>query len=163
MIPWLDLVIAVILICSILLGAFQGLLLTIYHMVRVILVIVLSSVLTPFVVKLIPPAVEMRAVAAYFISFLIISIALGIIAHILDIVNHIPVLKEINRGLGALAGLIRGLLIAWIVLFILVLMEETQIGAEAAKMIAASPFLKELNSYNPIPFLIKQIASTMQF
>ena len=163
MIPWLDLVIAAILICSILLGVFQGLLLTIYHMVRVVLVIVLSSVLTPFIVQLIPSAVEMRAVAAYFISFLIISIALGIIAHILGIVNHIPVLKEINRGLGALAGLVRGLLIAWIVLFILVLMEDTQTGAEAAKMIAASPFLKELNSYNPIPVLIKQIASAIRF
>lgn len=160
-VSWLDIIVAGILLFSVLAGLWQGLLRTVYHMVKVILAIIFSSLLTPFVAVCISETVVMRGAIAYIISFVLVSIALGIVAHILGIVDHIPVLKQINKGLGAVAGLVRGLLLVWILLFVIVLLKDNPSFSEAAKMISTSPFLSELYKYNPIPVLIQQFVKTL--
>lgn len=53
-------------------------------------------------------------ILSYIISFLLIFILLRIIVKLLDIVCKIPIVGGANKILGLLAGLIIGLIIAWI-------------------------------------------------
>lgn len=60
-----------------------------------------------------PLADTVSKAAAFALLFIAISAALGIILIIVDLLANIPVLKEINKSLGLIFGLIKGALYSW--------------------------------------------------
>lgn len=94
---------------------------------------------------------------ACVISFLVIGIVLKLIINLLDLVSKLPLLRGVNRILGAAAGLIFGLLIVWFGLFVVALACTSQWGQQALASIEKSDFLTFLYQNNGVLYLVNQM------
>lgn len=92
------------------------------------------------------------------ISFLVALAFAWLLAHIisqfLGIVSRIPILKGINRTLGLFAGGIYGLLLVWIVFYIVALSSTGEVGRALVSYIYENRFLIFLYENNLILTLI---------
>ena len=89
----------------------------------------------------------------YFATFVVVYLALRIVAFVLDIVGKLPLIHDINKITGLAAGLIEGLLAVWILGIVLTMTATTQLGQSAAQCIEESMFLRILYGNN----LLQQI------
>lgn len=154
-------VIAVMLI-SILLGYFRGLLLTVYSMVSWIIAFVLITCLTPYATDLLSPLLPDGVPTEGIISLIILIVvfaglkavgtAIGIIG------NAVPILSTLNKLGGLAIGLLRGLLIVWMVFALILLASETQTGTDLITMIYQNDILIQLYEQNPIGPLVWSLA-----
>lgn len=94
---------------------------------------------------------------SFVVTFLLVAIIIKIIIHLLDLVARLPILKGINRILGAVAGLAEGLLVVWALLFIVTLACTSQWGQQAIASIQESEFLTFLYQHNGIVYLVNRI------
>lgn len=85
---------------------------------------------------------------AWILSFILISILLGILVHVLDIIAKLPGIDSINHIGGLVVGLLEGLLIVWILFFVIVLCQGSEWGSQMMTEIQENPLLKLLYESN---------------
>lgn len=146
-----------IIIISTLRGYHLGLVKTLFQMVRLVLATLVSLLLAPIIVVFIPQTIYARYGVAYLAAFIAALLLMGMISHMLDIVNHIPVLKEVNRMTGALAGVILGLVLLWVAMVIIGAFQTIEWFGFAAKLIRGSKLLMMMQGWNPIPGLLDML------
>lgn len=96
-------------------------------------------------------------VTACILSFIIIIIVLRILVHMLDIVARLPVLKSMNHLGGVLAGAAEGVVMVWILFFIITLCQGSEFGKQMIADINSNILLKVLYENNRIQYLILTI------
>lgn len=94
---------------------------------------------------------------AWIISFIIVIIVLGILIHVLDIISRLPGINSINHIGGLIVGLVQGLIIIWILFFVITLCQGNEWGNQLMISIHKNVFLKMLYDNNLIEQLILQI------
>lgn len=92
-----ELIAAGIFLVCILDGIHKGLLLKVFSLLRIIVVLALTMILVPVLKPLFAANSEVQSGAAYVIALLVAVIAVGIVVRVLKLVDHIPVLKTVNR------------------------------------------------------------------
>ena len=85
----------------------------------------------------------------YIVMFVLLLALAGVIGILLNVIEKLPVLKQINKLAGGVAGLVKGLLIVWIVA-ILVMILSNKIAAD----IDGNVFLKFLYDKNLIMYFL---------
>ena len=85
---------------------------------------------------------------AWVLSFLLISILLGVLVHVLDILAKLPVIESINHFGGLAVGLLEGLVVVWILLFVVVLCQGTEWGRPMMESMQQNPLLRMLQENN---------------
>lgn len=85
---------------------------------------------------------------AFIILFLVVYIAVRVLAHLLDIVAHLPVLSGMNQIAGAVLGLAMALFYFWIFCLVLNLFVSTDWGQYLINTIEATPWLAFLYRNN---------------
>lgn len=85
---------------------------------------------------------------AWVLSFLLISILLGVLVHVLDILAKLPVIESINHLGGLAVGLLEGLVVVWILLFVVVLCQGTEWGRPMMESMQQNPLLRMLQENN---------------
>ena len=152
---------AVILLGGVL-GAVRGLLMTVYSLVKIIAMIVLTVVLYPFVKVLIPDQLGWEAGAATLIALIIAVVALGLLAKILRLVDKIPVIHSINRIAGAILGAVLGAVLVLIALLVICLCQQAEWCREIYFAVEHSevffPLLKILYESVPVLGSLKVVA-----
>lgn len=93
---------------------------------------------------------------AFIVTFVIILVLLWIICIALDIVSKLPLLNQINKTAGLLAGLIHGLVVVWLFFILLTVFGSTEMGQKAMVMISDSQVLSLIYNNN---FLLQFITS----
>lgn len=93
---------------------------------------------------------------SFVVVFITLLILLKVLCAVLDIISKLPVLKQINRLSGLVAGFVKGVLILWIASLILVLFSSSEIGKSCYKMINESEFLSYIYNNN---LLVKYITN----
>ena len=92
------------------------------------------------------------------ISFLLVlvvaSIVFGIILQLIKIVEKIPVIHGVNRILGAVGGLLKGIVLIWIMFAIIALTGTSSLGTIATSYIYESEFLQFLYENNIILMIL---------
>lgn len=94
---------------------------------------------------------------SFFAAYLLVTIVLRLVVGILDIISKLPILKGINRTLGGVAGLVQGLLIVWMLLFIAALACTTKAGQAVLAEVESSKFLSFLYQNNILMLLLQNI------
>lgn len=79
--------------------------------------------------------------AAYVLTFLLVFVLLRIIVVALDLVTHLPVLKEVNKTAGGVLGFFEGLLLVWVLLFAIGIFRTTSWGMTLQEQINENIFL----------------------
>lgn len=86
------------------------------------------------------------------VSFLIVFIVIRIVFQILvlafDLLGKIPVLGGINRLAGAVLGVVRGVIVLWILCLLATIFPETRIGGDVLSAVGSSGILSWIYNNN---------------
>ena len=88
--------------------------------------------------------------ASYVITFILVSIILRIIVAALNIITKLPVLKEINQMVGAVLGLVEGLIIVWLLFLAADMLGTTAFGISVQQQISGNAILRFISDNNII-------------
>lgn len=137
-------------------GAVRGLVMKIYSMVRFVLVLVLSIILVPLILKMIPSTVAIKEGIAFAAAFVLSGIILSVVAGLLKIIDHIPVVSTLNKIGGALIGGAMGVIFVWVLLLVIGAFQTEPWCQTAAGYVRQSPVLMAVQSYNPLPVILEK-------
>lgn len=90
---------------------------------------------------------------AFFAAFLLVSIVLRLVVGLLDIVTKLPLIKGVNRFLGGAAGLVQGILVVWLFLFLVAVACTSTFGQMMLGYVKESEILSFLYENNGILYL----------
>lgn len=79
--------------------------------------------------------------AAYVLTFVLVFILLRIAVVALDLITHLPVLKEVNKTAGGVLGFLEGMLLVWVMLFAIGMFRTTAWGMALQEQINENMFL----------------------
>lgn len=145
---------AVVLLCMAE-GASRGLVMKVYSLVRIILLLVVTIILTPLILPLFPTGYQGREGLSFFAALVITAIALHILADILKIVDHIPVVSTVNKLGGAVLGAVIGVLLVWVILLLIGAMQDVSWCQRASGAVRQSRLLMQLQQFNPLPKILE--------
>ena len=94
---------------------------------------------------------------AFFVAFILVSIVLRLVVGLLDILTKLPVIKGVNHLLGGAAGLLQGLLIIWMLLFLVAIACTTRLGQTMLDCIGRSAFLTFLYQHNGLLYFFNLV------
>ena len=81
------------------------------------------------------------------VTFIAAWLLLGIIMAVLGILDKLPVIREANHGLGMAVGLIKGVLIVWLLCNVIAAMGHTEFGQSLTQTITEDPVLSTVYDY----------------
>lgn len=85
---------------------------------------------------------------AFIITFVVVMIFLWIIFAALDLISKLPLLNQINKTAGLVAGLVHGLVIVWIFFIFITVFGSTELGQKALEMIGQDQTLSFIYNNN---------------
>lgn len=101
-------------------------------------------------------AICMRAIVSVTI-FLIVFVLIKLLGKTLNVFSRIPGIHTINKTLGAIAGLIQGVVILWILSLIVMMMAGTPMGNSIMEMIDKNSILTFIYDTNIFAKLFKNM------
>jgi uncharacterized membrane protein required for colicin V production len=93
---------------------------------------------------------------AFSATFIVMLILLWVVSIALDIISKLPLLKQINKTAGLMAGLLHGLVVVWIFFILLTVFSSTKLGQDAMELIGESQILGLIYNNN---FLLDFVTS----
>lgn len=78
---------------------------------------------------------------SFFTAFLLASVLVRCVMGVLDIVSHLPVVKDVNKALGVMAGGMKGLIIVWLAFYLLAVCITNEFAREIYTYVEESPIL----------------------
>lgn len=85
---------------------------------------------------------------AWTLTFILVVAAFGLLAHALDIIAKLPGIDSINHIGGLIVGLAEGLLVVWILFYVIALCQGSEWGAQMMDSIQEDQLLKFLYDNN---------------
>lgn len=85
---------------------------------------------------------------AFFIAFIVAGILSRWIGHMLNFISHIPILHSTNKFLGAGIGVVQGVLIVWLMFYVITLCGTSEWGMKLLSYIKESELLFYLYKNN---------------
>ena len=111
-----ELIALVLLLLCVLDGIHKGLVMKVFSLIRIVVILVLTVVLVPVILPVMNENNVAGSGIAYLAALVVALVAVQLIAHILKLVDHIPVVKTVNRLGGAVLGICIGVVLIWVVL-----------------------------------------------
>ncbi len=96
-------------------------------------------------------------IIACIISFILVVLVLRILINLLDIVAKFPVLNSVNHLGGTLAGAAEGIIMVWILFFIITLCQSSQWGQNLLDDINQNVLMKILYENNIVQYLLMHV------
>lgn len=94
---------------------------------------------------------------ACVLTFIIVLLILRILVNVLDLVAKLPVLSAMNRLGGVVAGAAEGILIVWLMFFIITLCKSSEMCQGLLNDINQSAFLKLIYENNLIEYILLRV------
>ena len=91
---------------------------------------------------------------AFLITFIILTIVFGVIYRMFHIIEKLPVIGEANKGLGAILGFVKGMVIVWIFFAFVSLNAVSEFGQQFIAMVYESPILIFIYENNYVLILL---------
>lgn len=85
---------------------------------------------------------------SFLIIFIVVRIAFQILVLAFDLLGKLPVVGGLNRLAGAALGLLRGVIVLWILCLLATIFPETQIGSDVLSAVGSSGFLSWIYNNN---------------
>jgi uncharacterized membrane protein required for colicin V production len=101
-------------------------------------------------------------VACFIVVFIVAIIAIHLLDKFFDLINKLPVIKEVNSLVGAAVGLLLALFVVWLFFAVVTLLGSTGFGASMLSQISSSKFLNFLYTNNiPMQFITNKVNSLL--
>lgn len=145
----IEIIVLVIFAAMIFDGGRIGFVKTIFSTLKMIIGILLSVVLCAALTGKISPEFRHTVPVVFIFIFGIVMGILGAVERLLNLVDKIPIAKQINRIAGFVAGVLKGIVIVWIIFCVVGYFTDTSIGQSIYNMLSSSSILMRINSFNP--------------
>ncbi|MBQ4473058.1 MAG: CvpA family protein [Lachnospiraceae bacterium] len=89
--------------------------------------------------------------------FLIFRVATWLIIRTLDLISRLPVLHELNRAAGLLAGVMRGFLVIWVLCIVLTIFAGSSWAGAVFSQIEESVILNKIYNNNLLLYAITKL------
>ncbi len=99
---------------------------------------------------------------AFSITFIVLLIILWVLCFALNIISKLPLLNQINKLAGLLAGLIHGLVVVWLLFILLTVFGSSEWGQKAMEMIGDDKILSMIYNNNVILHFVTSIAKIIK-
>ena len=120
-------------------------------------------ILVPVLKPLFAANSEVQSGAAYVIALLVAVIAVGIVVRVLKLVDHIPVLKTVNRLGGAIFGACIGIVLIWVLMAVIGAFQDVTWCREISECAKQSEILRTIQKFDPMSYVLKKIDFPMLF
>lgn len=90
----------------------------------------------------------------FILVYFLLSVGLYILSKVFNIISKLPVLNELNRIGGGIAGLVKGLVIVWLIFTLMTVFIDKPFIQEGMRQINSNMFLKLIYKYNVITRVI---------
>ena len=97
---------------------------------------------------------------AFIMTFVLILILLWVIFMALDLISKLPLLNQVNKTAGLLAGLLHGLIVVWLFFILLNVFASTQFGQSLLKLVGENEILSIIYNNN---ILLRFITGATKF
>ncbi len=95
----------------------------------------------------------------FIVTFVVLLVAIWVLSIALNIISKLPVLNQINKTTGLIAGLIHGFVIVWIMFMLITVFAGSGFGQSAFAMIEESVILSFIYDNNLLTKYIVNISS----
>jgi hypothetical protein len=85
---------------------------------------------------------------SFIVTFIAILLLLWVIFMALDLISKLPLLNQVNKTAGLLAGLVHGLLLVWLFFILLNVFGGTAFGQSVMKMVGENEVLSIIYNNN---------------
>lgn len=85
---------------------------------------------------------------AFILTFVIMTAVLWAICFMLNIISKLPILNQINKLAGMMAGLLQGLVIVWLFFIVLTVLGSSKFGQDTLQMIEQDDILSLIYNNN---------------
>lgn len=140
-------VVALIVLCYTVKGASDGFVVTVFEMFSVLVAAAAASMLAPYVNSMLKKDIPLMA---FLIAYLVLWLTLKYVCAALDLISKLPIINELNKAAGILAGLFRGIIMVWILFIVITVFRFTDWGAMALEMVKGNQILLKLYQSNLI-------------
>lgn len=93
---------------------------------------------------------------SFIVTFMVILILLWVIFLALNLISKLPLLNQLNKTAGLLAGFVHGLILVWLFFLLLTVFATTEFGQSTMKLVAENELLSIIYNNN---LLLKFITS----
>lgn len=152
----LEIIIIIVMLALILDGYRIGLIKTVFSIVKMIVGVMLAAVVCSAFTGIIPNSMRYVVPVTFVAIYGIVMGILGAVVRFLNLIDKIPIAKQLNRLAGIAAGVLRGVIAVWIIFCIAGYFANTSWGAGIYDMFESSKFLTMINTYNPLMRLVGQ-------
>lgn len=136
-------------------GLRRGLVMQVFSLVRMIVTLVLTVVFVPLILPMITQENAVRNGIAYLAALVIALVAVNLVAHLLRIVEHIPVVKTVNRLGGGILGACIGIVLIWVALAVIGAFQDAEWCREIAVCARGSEVLRVIQRFDPMMVVLK--------
>ena len=144
--------IIVLIICAALMldGFRVGLVKTVFSIIKMIVGIVLAVIICSYVNGMISPGVAYVVPIVFLVVFGSVFGILCAVENLLNLVDKLPVTKQINRVAGIIGGAVKCIILIWILFCVSTYFIETSWGAYINNAFSQSRVLGIINEFNPL-------------
>jgi uncharacterized membrane protein required for colicin V production len=100
-------------------------------------------------------------VISFILVYFLISISLGIVVRVIDLISKLPVLHQINKMAGAILGSVIGVLIIWVVCTVFAVIMTVKVDSGIALVLDESSIGKFFFNTNPMMQYVSDITKTI--
>lgn len=107
-----------------------------------------------------PVVIKLVSVLVFIILFIAVWLLCKVAAKALRLVNKLPLIGKLNELLGGLVGIAKGLIVALIISWALVMIVDdgaSLFGVIDAQTIDSSLILKTISTYNPLNLVLSKV------
>lgn len=91
---------------------------------------------------------------SFILVYFLLSVGLFVLSHVLNIISRLPVLNELNRMGGGIAGLFQALVVVWLIFTLMMVFIDKPFIQDGMRQIEGNIFLKLLYETNIIAKVI---------
>ena len=111
---------------------------------------VLAGVVCSAIAGLLPETVRYVVPVTFLIVMGIVFAILAAVEHLLNLVKHIPIAREVNMLAGIAAGFLKGIVVCWVAFAVFAYFKDVSWGEQVLLWLEGSKALTFLNELNPI-------------
>lgn len=144
-------VIVLIICAALILDGFRvGLVKTVFSIIKMIVGIVLGVIICSSVTDMINPGIKYVVPVLFLVIFGSVFGILCAVENLLNLVDKLPVTKQINRVAGIVGGAVKCVILIWILYGVSIYFAETEWGAYLNNAFLQSKVLAIVNEFNPL-------------
>lgn len=154
----LEMIAGLVLVLCIVEGAHKGFVMKLFSFLRLILILIITIFLVPVMQSLVAKDNVTQAGIAYVAAFLVAALVVHLVAKVLKIIDKIPVVKTVNHLGGAALGALVGIIVLWIALAVVGGFQENDWCRQISMAAKNSELLYQLQRFDPMSYLLKQMS-----